>query len=209
MKLQNIGGISSIGTAILVVIVLVIILIMFPRLGVVGPSDWSDPVKSLDAASTSPITFFILNLVMILVSIAYILIVLALRERMQAAPNLMQIAVIALSINCALWFAYGVIGIVGMPSIVSAKDISALRAANAIHFGLSTSGDCAAGWVLLLIGWAALRTRGLPRILSYFSMLKGVVMILEFAAQPLMLVGLLLGIIFYPWLGIVLLRSKS
>jgi hypothetical protein len=208
MKLQKIGGIGSIGTAILVVIVLVIILIVFPSLGL-GPKDWNDPVKGLDAASASPITFFILNLVMILFSIAYILIVLALRERMQAAPNLMQVAVIALSINCALWFATGVIGIVGMPSIIPAKDISALRAANAIHLSLSTSGDCAAGWVLLLIGWAALRTRGLPRILSYFSVLKGVVMILEFVAQPLMVVGLLLGIIFYPWLGIVLLRSKS
>lgn len=100
-------------------------------------------------------------------------------------------------------------GIVGMPSIVSAKDASAFRAVMAMSLGLSTAGDTALGWALLLIGWAALKTKGLPRILSYFSVLKGVVMILEFAVQPLMIVGLLLGIVFYPWLGIVLLRSKS
>jgi hypothetical protein len=43
----------------------------------------------------------------------------------------------------------------------------------------------------------------------YGLMIKGVVMILEFTAQPLTLVGLLLGIVFWPWLGIVLLQSKS
>jgi hypothetical protein len=76
-------------------------------------------------------------------------------------------------------------------------------------FGLGTAGDSAWGWVLLLIGWAALRTKGLPRILSYFFVLRGVVMILEFAVQPLIIIALLLGIVFWPWLGIVLLRSKS
>jgi hypothetical protein len=33
-------------------------------------------------------------------------------------------------------------------------------------------------------------------------------MILEFAAQPLMFVGMVFGIVFYPWLGVVLLRNR-
>ena len=116
MKLQKVGGSGSIGTAILLVIALVIMLFVFPHLGLVGPSDWFDPVKGLNAASTSPITFFLFNLVNILWSIAVILIVLALRERMQAsAPNLMRIALIGVSIACALWLSGGLIGIVGMP----------------------------------------------------------------------------------------------
>jgi len=210
MKLQKVGGFGSIGTAILLVIALVIMLFVFPHLGLVGPSDWFDPVKGLNAASTSPITFFLFNLVNILWSIAVILIVLALRERMQAsAPNLMRIALIGVSIACALWLSGGLIGIVGMPSIVSAKDVSAYRAAMGVLFGLFSTGDHAMGWALLLIGWAALRTGGLPRILSYFSVLKGIFMILQFVAQPLMVVEMLLGIVFYLWLGIVLLRSKS
>ena len=210
MKLQKIGGFGSIGSAFLCAICLVILLLVFPRLGLVEPRDWNDPVKGFDAGSASPITFFILNLEFILWSIAFILIVMALRERMQAsAPTLMRIVVIGVSITCALWLAAGLIGIIGMPSIVSAKDASAFRAVMAMSLGLSTAGDTALGWALLLIGWAALKTKGLPRILSYFSILKGVVMILEFAVQPLMLVGLLLGIVFYPWLGIVLLRSKG
>jgi hypothetical protein len=78
-----------------------------------------------------------------------------------------------------------------------------------VFLGLGIAGDSALGWVLLLIGWAALKTRGLPRILSYLSVLVGVVMILEFAVQPFMFVGLFLGIVWGLWLGVVLLRSKS
>jgi hypothetical protein len=192
------------------VIFLVFILLVFSRLGLVGPSDWIDPVKCLDARSASPTTFFLFNLVVILWSIALILIVLALRERMQAsAPNLMRIAVIGVSITCALWLAAGLIGIVGMPSIVSAQDASAYRAMMGVYFGLSTAGDHALGWALLLIGWAALKTKGLPRMLSYFSVLNGVVMILDFVWQPIMMVSMLLSIVFSLWLGIVLLQSKN
>jgi len=210
MKLQKIGGFGSIVSAFLMVIFLVFLLVVFPRLGLVELSDWFDPVKGLDAGSASPTTFFLFNLEVILWSIAFILIVLALRERMQAsAPNLMRIAVIGVSIACALWLAAGLIGIIGMPSIVSAQDASAFRAMMGVYFGMSTAGDFAMGWALLLIGWAALKTKGLPQMLSYFSVLSGVVMILDFVVHPLMLVSLMLGVVFCLWLGIVLLRSKS
>jgi hypothetical protein len=210
MKLQKIGGFGSIGSALVSAIFLVIVLLVFPRLGLVGPSDRMDPIKGIDAWSASPITFFLLNLELILWGIAFILIILALRERMQAnAPNLMRITVIGVSIACALLLASGLTGIVGMPSIVSAKDASAYRALMGVYFGLVIAGDHAAGWALLLIGWAALKTRGLPRILSYLSVLVGIVMILEFAVQPFMFVSLFLWIVWGLWLGVVLLRSKS
>jgi len=73
MKLQKIGGIGSIASAILCAICLVFFLLVFPRLGLVGPSDWIDPVKDIAAWSASPITFFLFNLEFILWSIAFIL----------------------------------------------------------------------------------------------------------------------------------------
>ncbi len=209
MKLQKIGGVGAIGSAFLCATFLVFLLLVFPRLGL-GPRDWLDPVKGIAASSGSPIAFFLFSLESILWSIAFILIVLALRERMQAsAPNLMRFAVIGVSIVCALWLAAGLIDIAGRPSIVSAKDASAYRALMGVILGLSIAGDHALGWVLLLIGWAALKTRGLPRILSYLSVLMGIVLILEFAVHPFMLVYLFLGIIWGLWLGGVLLGSKA
>ena len=210
MKLQKIGGFGSIGSAFLVAIFLVIVGLVFPRLGLVGPSDRMDPIKGIAAESASPITFFLLNLVLILCGIAFVLIILALRERMQAnAPNVMRLALIGVSIAFALWLASGLIGIVGMRPIVSAKDASAYRALIGVYFGLVIAGDHAVGWALLLIGWAALKIRALSQILSYLSVLVGIVFILDFAAKPLMPVSLFLCILWNVWLGVVLLRSKS
>ncbi len=209
MKLQKIGGVASIGFACLCAIFLVFYFLVFPRLGLVGSSDWIDPVKINAAWSTSPITFVLFNLEPILFSIALILIALALRERMQAGvPNLMRIVVIGVSIACALLLASALIEITVSPTIASAQDLSTRKAVTAMYLGLIFAGDHALGWVLLLIGWAALKTRGLPRILSYLLMLYGIVAIFEFAVHPFMFVGVILGIIWGVWLGVVLLRSK-
>jgi hypothetical protein len=121
----------------------------------------------------------------------------------------MRIVVIGVSIGCALWLASALIGIVGKPSIVSANDASAYRAVQGVYLGLAIAGDHALGWVLLLIGWAALKARGLARILSYLLMLSAILGILEFAVQPFMFVVIFLGIIWGVWLGVVLLRSKA
>jgi len=210
MKLQKIGGVGSIGYACLCAIYLLFFFVVFPSLGLLGPNDWIDPVKCIAAEGASPITFFLFDVGSILLSIAFILIVLALRERMQASPpNLMRIVVIGVSIGCALLLASALIGIVGKPSIVSANDASAYRAVQGVYLGLAIAGDHALGWVLLLIGWAALKARGLARILSYLLMLSAILGILEFAVQPFMFVVIFLGIIWGVWLGVVLLRSKA
>lgn len=210
MKLQKIGGVASIGFACLCAIFLVFFFLVCPRLGLVGSSDWIDPVKINAAWSTSPITLVLFNFVPILFSIALILIALALRERMQAGvPNLMRVVVIGVSITCALLLASALIEITTSPTIASAQNLSTRRAVTAIYFGLIFAGDHAMGWVLLLIGWAALKTRCLPRILSYLTMLYGIVLVLEFAVPPFMNVGVILGIIWGVWLGGVLLRSEA
>jgi hypothetical protein len=209
MKLQKVGGYASMLNAVLLVIVLVIMLVVFPRLGLTGLNDSLDPAKNLNAMNAAPAAFYILDVELILFGIASMLMVFALRERMHAgAPNLMRLAVIGVSITAGLWLAQGLIGMAGMPAIVSAKDPSAFRAVMAIFSSLGVAADSALGWALLLIGCAALMTGALPRPLGYFAVLKGIVMIFEFAAQPLMLVGGVLGIIFYPWLGIVLWSGK-
>jgi len=210
MKLQKIGGFASIGFACLCATFLVFYLVVFPRLGLIAPSDWIDPVKINAAWNTSPITFVLFNFEPILFSIALILIALALREQMHAGvPNLMQIVIIGASITGALLLAAAIIEITVSPTIASAQNLLTRRAVTAMYFGLIFAGDHAMGWVLLLLGWAALKTRELPRILSGLTMLYGMVLILEFAVRPFMNVGVILGIIWGVWLGGVLLRREA
>ncbi len=210
MKLQRTGGVASLANAVLVAIFLVIILVVFPRLGLTGPGDWMDVAKGAQAFAASPLTFFSLDIEYILMGIAFLLIMLALRERMQAdAPILTQVALMVAPIACAFWLAAGLFAHTMHAVITGAGDASASRAAMSVYFGLSASGDHASGWALLLIGLAALRTAKLPRVLAYLIVLVGVVFILAFLSLPLGMVGLVLLIIMSVWLGVVLLRAKT
>jgi len=210
MKLQKVGGYASLGIAFLFIVFLVIIFFVMPRLGLAGPGDYEDPAKWIAAVNDSGLPFLLLSLVFILFSIAFILIVLALRERMQAeALHLMQISVIGASIFSALFLAAGVIGFSALPSIVSANDMSAYRAANKVMFALLFAGAHASGWALLLSGWGALKSRKLPRILSWLQMLLGVAWIAEFAVEPLQVLDAIPATVWGVWLGVVFLRSKT
>jgi hypothetical protein len=213
MKLQKLGGYAALGVGLLLVIMVITAIAL--RHSNSGIAAWNDPVKRLDAiGSASPVATFAEYVseyvLMLFMPIAVVPFVLALRERMQtSAPNLMRAVVIAASIACALWIAYGLVGILGVPSIAEAKDYSAYRAVAALLSGLSLGGDGALGWALLLIGGAALKNKGLPRTLSYLCVIKGVIMILEFGRMGIVIAGVLLGLVIYPWLGIVLLRSTG
>jgi hypothetical protein len=210
MKLQRVGGVASMANAFLTAIFLIILTALFPHLGLVKPADWIDPVKGIPAWAASPITFSLFNIDYVLMSIALLLTILALRERMQSgAPTLMRIAVIATSIGCALWAASGLIEIAARASIVSTKDASAYRALMGVVLGLSITGDHALGWALFSTGWAALRTANLSRILSYLAALAGVLLILDFCSMALGFGGYVLFVIWSFWLGVVLLRSKT
>lgn len=210
MKLQKVGGVASIANAVLTVIFLVILLVVFPRLGLFGPDDSMDPAKGIPAWAASPFTFFSVEIVYILYAIAGLLVILALRERMRAdAPILTQVALIVTAISCALWLAAGLVEHAVRLPIINARDTSAYRAAMGVFFGLSDGGDHAAGWASLVIGWAALKTAKLPRILGYLIVLVGLMFIFDFLAMVLAMVGLCLLIIQAVWLGVVLLRTKS
>lgn len=210
MKLQKIGGIASLGLSFFVVIIFATYIFMLPRLGLITPEDWHDPVKAFNAWSASPATFYITFLAFLLTALAFIPVMMAIRERMQTdAPNLIRIAVIGVSIGCALWLLWALIGIIGLPLVIRTSDASAYRAVEALFQCAGSAGEHALGWALLLIGWAALKTRTLPRMLSYLCVFKGVVMILKIAVTVFGAVGLILGIVLYPWLGIVLLRTKN
>ena len=206
MRIQKIGGFASIVLGCILAIYVVLVL-----LGVVQTVGWEDPVKALEAAaSTSPVTQFISHLLSVIGGITVVLIVLAVRDRMaNMAPNLMRIVVIGGSIGGALWLTATFTEIAGVPAILNAKDASAYMAAMALTDGLLGASEFALGWALLLIACVALKHRDLTKMLCYVLALKGAVMIVTFGVSALQTAGAVLGIISYPWLGIMLMRNKS
>jgi hypothetical protein len=206
MRIQKIGGFSSIVLGCILAIYVVLVL-----LGVVQTVGWEDPVKALEAAaSTSPVTQIIGHLLSVIGGITVVLIVLAVRDRMAImAPNLMRIVVIGGSIGGALWLTATFTEIAGVPAILNAKDSSAYMAVMALTDGLLGASEFALGWALLLIACVALEHRDLTKMLCYILALKGAVMIVTFGVSALQTTGAVLGIISYPWLGVMLMRNKS
>jgi len=201
MGIQKIGGYGSLINTLLMVIFL---LVPFQ------PNDFYDPARGFETISAGYHTFYILFFGLVLSGMCYIPMVLALKERMQrSVPNIMRTAIIGVSIACALWFSAALVGCLGMPLIVSAKDASAYTAVGTVILSLASGGDCTVGFILLLIGCAALKIRTFSRRLCSLFILKGLVMILSIYIEPFVAVGIILGLLFYTWLGIVLLRSDS
>jgi hypothetical protein len=211
MNLQKLGGYASIAVICAGIGSVVMSRIMFPG----TTTDLNDPVSMIAAYKASPIAFGIYYVLGIFGSILTLLIVLALQEPMQAkAPNLMRLAVIAASIFAALNLTAMIGGFFRNVLLAGTNDMSAFRTFLVLHELLGTSAISALGWGFLLIGWAALRMRALPRMLSYAVIAFGCISIVLFAfivwqVQVGYTVFQFLSLVVFVWLGPVLLRDPK
>jgi hypothetical protein len=207
MKMQKLGGYASIVFVLVSIVRFSLDIQMFR--GFTGLDSY-DPAKMMAAYQASPILFWTFYVLGMLNGILVILVALALQERMQSkAPNLTRLVVIAASIYAALLLTNQIGGVFRNVVVAATKDDSAYRAFLLLHGCLGRAASNAWGWGLLLIGWAALRTRALPRILGYIILVYGIVGIMRFATTQLTYVYALLSLVSMGWLGIVLLRKPE
>lgn len=162
---------------------------------------------------------FIWHLTMYMVNGVFLVILaLALHERLKAgAPDMAKAATIFGLIWAVFVFASGLITNHGLNVVIDlyGKDPAQAATVKLVLDMIATaldSSDRLLGclWVLL-VSWAALRARGLPKALNIFGLLLGMAGLISTAAPVLKELGLTFGfgiIIWWVWLGIVLLRSK-
>lgn len=212
MKLQKLGGYASIVLACFNIAMLGILATVFS--GIAG-SDVYDPTKMMAIYHASIASFWTYYVLSISTGILTLLVAVALQERMQAdAPNLMRLAVIAVSIFFALVLSAEMSGIYRNSIVAQTNDPSSFRVFLVLHEYLYFAGISALGWGLLLIGCAALGTGGLPKTLGYIIVVYGFFSISQFAFSISQIaVGLgvwfLVGLIAFAWLGVTLLREKQ
>ncbi|MGB4802681.1 MAG: DUF4386 family protein, partial [Anaerolineae bacterium] len=164
---------------------------------------------------------FSTNLLMyVFFGVVLIVLALALYDRLQAgAPALMQVATTLGIIWAGSLIASGMVANAGIAPVVALYATDPGQAAltwqaiETVASGLGNgNGEILGGLWTLLVSLAALRSGGLPRGLNLLGLLVGAVGILSLIPG---LTELLIGvfglsqIIWYVWLGIVLLRSKS
>ncbi|MFC1840726.1 hypothetical protein ACFL1N_14180 [Thermodesulfobacteriota bacterium] len=198
MKLQKIGGYFSIA--------LVFILLIYIGVTILGFSS-TDPADIMATSQDSQIAFRAMYICIFLRGMLMLLISLTIKERMHSEyPTLMQLVVITASIYFAMIILMSMNGMTRLS--LSADDLEVYKALISVWNIFTKAAGCALGLVFLIIGYAAIKTRLLPRILGGIFLLQGITVI------PTILMGApFIGVSLIPisflWLGIHLIRNPE
>ncbi len=213
--LQKNGGFAALYLAVAYLIGMAIFLVVLDYPSITDPAQ-----KVAVLVDMQPVTFATNLLMYVFFGIALIVLALALHDRMKAgAPALMQVATTLGVIWAGSLIASGMVANAGIAPVAAlytrdpAQAALAWQGIETVASGLGNgNGEILGGLWALLVSLAALRVGGLPRGLNIIGLVVGAVGILSLIPG---LTDLLTGvfglsqIIWFVWLGIVLLRTNA
>jgi hypothetical protein len=211
--LQKFGGFAALYMAAAHLIGIVIFLVVLDYISI------TDPAQKVALNVDKQMVIFSTNLLMyVFFGFALIALSLALYDRLKSgAPAIMQAATAIGIIWAGSLIASGMVANAGLATVVSIYTKDPTQAAltwqgiESVASGLGNgNGEILGGLWTLLVGLAALRAGELPKGLNILGLLVGVVGIITIVPALNALTGLFgLGqIIWFVWLGIVLLRNS-
>ncbi len=211
MNLQKMGGIAALYAGIAYVVG------MLGFLLIVGWPD--DPVEQVEVLVDHQITLHILYLIVYQVwSVFLVILTLSLYEKLKGdSPAMMQIATAIGVIWATVVIASGMIFNISMDNVVDlygkdpAQATTVWLTIESVCNGIGGGNEFLGGLWMLLISCVALKVGGLPKALNYLGIVVGVAGIIS-ALPSLSEVGLVFGatqIVWFIWLGIVMLRSDQ
>jgi hypothetical protein len=211
---QKFGGFAALYLAVAYLIGMVIFLVVLDYPGI------TDPAQKVALLVKMQMITFSTNLLMyVFFGIFLIVLTLALYDRLKSgAPALMQTATAIGIIWGGSLIASGMVANAGIAPVVALYANEPAQAAltwqgiETVAGGLGNSnGEILGGFLTLLVSLAALRAGGLPKGLNILGLLVGVVGIISvIPGLTDLLVGVfgLSQIIWFVWLGIVLLQRN-
>ncbi len=211
--LQKFGGFSALYMAAAHLIGIVIFLVVLDYLSI------TDPAQKVALNVDKQTIIFSTNLLMyVFFGFALVILSLALYDRMKSgAPALMQVAAAIGVIWAGSLIASGMVANAGLTTVVAlyakvpAQAALTFQGVEAMANGLgNANGEILGGFWTLLVSLAALRTGGLPKALNILGVLVGAVGVITIIPVLTGFTGVFgLGqIIWFVWLGIVLLRNS-
>lgn len=210
--LQKSGGFAALYMAVAHLIGIVLFLVVLDYLSI------TDPAQKVALNVDKQMIVFSTNLLMyVFFGFALIVLSLALYDRLKSgAPALMQVATAIGIIWAGSLIASGMVANAGLTTVVGqyatdpAQAALTWQAIESVANGLgNANGEILGGLWTLLVSLAALRAGRLPKGLNLLGLLVGAMGIVTLAPGLTVLTGVFgLGqIIWFVWLGIVLLRS--
>jgi hypothetical protein len=212
--LQKLGGFSALymAAAYLIGIVIFLVILDYPSI--------TDPAQKVALNVNKQMVIFSTNLLMyVFFGFFLIILSLALYDRLKVgAPAIMQVATAIGIIWAGSLIASGMVANAGLNVIVPLYAKDPAQAAltwqeiESVSHGLGfANGDILGGLLTLLVSLAALRAGGLPKGLNILGLLAGAVGIISIVPGLSDMLGGIFGlisIIWFIWLGIVLLRNN-
>lgn len=211
--LQKFGGFSALYLAVAYLIGMTIFLVVLDY-----PS-MTDPAQKVALLIEMQTVTFLTNLLMyVFFGVFLIVLSLALYDRLKSgAPAIMQVATVIGIIWAGSLIASGMVANAGIAPVVAlyAKDPAQAaltwQSIESVANGLGNgNGEILGGLWALLVSLAALRAGGLPKGLNLLGLLVGTVGTITIFPGLIDLVGVfaLSQVVWFVWLGIVLLRSN-
>ena len=212
-NLQKMGGIAALYAGAAYVVGMV------GFLTVVDVSSVADPVQKVALMADNLAFLYIMYLIVYVVwGVFMVVLSLALYERLKAgSPAIVQTATVFGIFWACVIITSGMIHNIGMENVVDlygkdpAQAATVWLAIDSVLGGLAGSNEVLGGIWILLLSWAALRAGELPRVLNYLGAVVGVAGIISVvpALAELFIYIFALGqIVWFVWLGIVMLRSS-
>ena len=214
LTLQKFGGFAALYLAVAYLIGMVLFLVVLDYPSITDPAQ-----KAALLVEMQTVTFATNLLMYVFFGVFLVVLALALYDRVKSgAPALMQVATMIGIIWAGSLIASGMVANAGITPVVAlyAKDPAqaalAWQGIESVANGLGNgNGEILGGLWALLVSLAALRAGGLPKGLNILGLLVGAVGIVSIFPRLTSLVGVfgLSQIIWFVWLGIMLLRSNE
>ena len=213
-SLQKMGGIAALYEAAAYIVG------MIGFLAVVDVSSVPDPIQKVALMADNLAFLYILHVIVYVVwGFFMVVLALALYERLKrGSPAIVQTAtVFGIFWGCVIILS-GMIQNAGMQTVVDLYGKDPAQAGtvwltiDSVLKGLAGSNEIIGGLWVLLISWAALRTGELPRVLNYLGIVvgaAGIISIVPALAEKFIYIFALGQVVWFIWLGIVLLRGNS
>jgi len=211
--LQKFGGFAALYMAVAYLIGMVIFLVILDYPSITDPGQKVALLvdKQMVTLSTNLLMYVFFGVFLIVLS-------LALYDRLKSgAPAIMQVATVIGIIWAGSLIASGMVANAGIAPVVALYAKDPAQAAltwqgfEVVASGLGNgNGEILGGLWTLLVSLAALRAGGLPKGLNLLGLLVGAVGIITILPGLIDLVGVfaLSQIVWFVWLGIMLLRSN-
>lgn len=182
-------------------------------------TDDPEPAESVAFLVDHQAAIYVFNLVIFIIfAIFLVVLALALHQRVKAgSPGLADTATVFGLVWAGLAFAAGMIAMVSIERIVDLADVDADQAESvwasidSIQEGLGGGIEIVGALWVALVSWAAIRAGVLPLALNILGLVIGVAGIVTLA-PALEMFGAVFGlglIVWFVWVGIVLLRDDS